>query len=112
VKYRGSLTSRALPAAVATLLAALAVLGSTPAQAGARQAHAADGSGGWQHYLEQPKSGEVKPTAAAVLSGSVSNARGLTSAGHGDTTLTVTASRSPPPAPRHSGPWSSKPPHP
>jgi hypothetical protein len=39
VKYRGSLTSRALlPAVVAALLAALA---ATPAYAGADQAHAA-----------------------------------------------------------------------
>jgi len=39
VKYRGSLTSRALlPAAVAALLAALA---ATPVYAGADQAHAA-----------------------------------------------------------------------
>jgi alpha-L-rhamnosidase len=89
VKHRGSLTSRVvLPAAVTTLLAALAVQGSAPA-------HAAVVPGGWQHYLEQPRSSDVKPVSAAVLSGSVSNARGLTSDGHGDTTLTVTPGGTP-----------------
>jgi hypothetical protein len=53
------------------------------------------GSGGWQSYLEQPQSSNVKAVSATVLSGSVSNARGLTAGGHGDTTLTVTSPSTP-----------------
>jgi len=44
---------------------------------------------GWQSFLEQPRSSDVRPLSATVLSGSVSNARGVTSAGRGVTTLTV-----------------------
>ncbi|TMC07955.1 MAG: hypothetical protein E6J41_15225 [Chloroflexi bacterium] len=44
---------------------------------------------GWQSFLEQPRSSDVRPVSATVLSGSVSNARGVTSAGGGVTTLTV-----------------------
>ena len=38
---------------------------------------------------------DVRSVWATVLSGSVTNARGLTSAGHGDATLTVTAASAP-----------------
>jgi len=79
----------AIPAA-ATLLGGLAVIGSGPAQASPRA-----GSGGWQSYLQQPATSNVRAVSATVLSGSVTNARGLTSAGHGDTTLTVTAAKDP-----------------
>jgi hypothetical protein len=79
----------AIPAAAA-LLGGLAVFGSGPAQASPRA-----GSGGWQSYLEQPATGNVRAVSATVLSGSVTNARGLTSAGHGDATLTVTAASEP-----------------
>jgi hypothetical protein len=51
--------------------------------------------GGWQSYLEQPANSNVKAVSAAVLSGSVANARGLTSDGHRDTTLTVTSANDP-----------------
>jgi Bacterial alpha-L-rhamnosidase C-terminal domain/Bacterial alpha-L-rhamnosidase 6 hairpin glycosidase domain len=87
VEVRGRIVRRALvPAAVFTVL--LAGVAATPAQAGA-------GRPGWQSYLEQPKSSNVMPVSATVLSGSVSNARGLTSHGGGATTLTVTASDQP-----------------
>ena len=79
----------AIPAA-ATLLGGLAVFGSGLAQASPRA-----GSGGWQSYLQQPATSNVRAVSASVLSGSVTNARGLTSAGHGDTTLTVTAANDP-----------------
>ena len=79
----------AIPAAAA-LLGGLAVFGSGPAQASPRA-----GSGGWQSYLEQPATSNVRAVSATVLSGSVTNARGLTSAGHGDATLTVTAASDP-----------------
>jgi hypothetical protein len=46
------------------------------------------GSGGWQSYLEQPRSSDVKAVSATVLAGNVANARGLVADGHGDTTLT------------------------
>ena len=70
------------------LLAGVAAFGSGQAQASPRV-----GSGGWQSYLEQPTTGNVRAVSATVLSGSVTNAnaRGLTSAGHGDATLTVTS---------------------
>jgi hypothetical protein len=79
----------AIPAAAA-LLGGLAVTGSGPAQASPRA-----GSGGWQSYLQQPATSNVRAVSATVLSGSVTNARGLTSAGHGDATLTVTAASEP-----------------
>jgi hypothetical protein len=72
------------------LLAGVAAFGSGPAQASPRT-----GSGGWQSYLEQPAAGHVRAVSATVLSGSVTNARGLTSAGHGDATLTVTSANDP-----------------
>lgn len=73
--------------------AAAALLGGM----GAAQAHASPraGSGGWQSYLEQPATSNVRAVSATVLSGSVTNARGLTSDGHGDTTLTVTSASDP-----------------
>jgi len=49
----------------------------------------------WQSFLEQPRSGDVRPVSATVLSGSVTNARGVTSAGHGRTILTVPSGGSP-----------------
>jgi Bacterial alpha-L-rhamnosidase C-terminal domain/Bacterial alpha-L-rhamnosidase 6 hairpin glycosidase domain len=51
--------------------------------------------GSWQSFLEQPGSSNVQAMSATVLSGSVTNARGLTSGGHGDTTLTVTSANAP-----------------
>jgi hypothetical protein len=54
-----------------------------------------DNPGGWQSYLEQPATSNVRAVSATVLSGSVSNARGLTSDGHGDTTLTVASANNP-----------------
>lgn len=36
---------------------------------------------GWQSFLERPMSSDVGPVSATVLSDSVSNARGVTSAG-------------------------------
>src|SRR5439155_3298731 len=75
----------AIPAAAA-LLGGLAVSGSGSAQATPRA-----GSEGWQSYLEQPATSDVRAVSATVLSGSVTNGRGLTSAGHGDATLTVTS---------------------
>jgi len=78
----------ALPlTAAAALLAALA---TAPAHAQPRA-----GAGGWQSYLEQPRSSDVKAVSATVLSGTVANARALTADGHGDTTLTVTSSDHP-----------------
>jgi hypothetical protein len=54
-----------------------------------------DNPGGWQSYLEQPATSNVRAVSATVLSGSVSNARGLTPDGHGDTTLTVASANNP-----------------
>jgi hypothetical protein len=82
VKYRRSWTRLALPVATAATL--LAGLAAAPAHAEPQPDF-----GAWQSYLEQPGSSNVKAVSATVLSGSVSNARGLTSDGHGDTTLTV-----------------------
>jgi hypothetical protein len=77
----------ALPlTAAAALLAGLAGLGNAPAHAQPL---------GWLSYLEQPRTSDVKAVSAAVLSGSVANARGLTADGHGDTTLTVTSASTP-----------------
>jgi len=87
VRKRNSLVRLASPLAVSALLAGLAV---TPASAGPRA-----GSGGWQSYLEQPATSNVGAVSATVLSGSVTNARGLTSDGHGDATLTVTSASDP-----------------
>jgi hypothetical protein len=61
----------------------------------AAPANAAAPSGSWHTYLEQPKSSDVKPVSATVLSGNVSNAQGLTSHADGATTLTVTSSNDP-----------------
>jgi Bacterial alpha-L-rhamnosidase C-terminal domain/Bacterial alpha-L-rhamnosidase 6 hairpin glycosidase domain len=54
-----------------------------------------DNPGSWQSYLEQPATSNVRAVSATVLSGSVSNARGLTPDGHGDTTLTVASAGNP-----------------
>lgn len=48
-----------------------------------------------QSYVEQPHSSNVKAASATVLLGNVSNARGLTSHGQGDTTLSLTSSNAP-----------------
>jgi hypothetical protein len=88
VKHRKGKAWIAVPlfTAIAALAAGLA----------APQAHAQPGNGGgWQSYLEQPANANVNPTSATVLSGSVTNARGLTAHGHGNTTLTVTAGGAP-----------------
>ncbi len=87
MRKRNGLVRLASPLAVSALLAGLAV---TPASAGPRA-----GSGGWQSYLEQPATSNVGAVSATVLSGSVTNARGLTSDGHGDATLTVTSASDP-----------------
>jgi alpha-L-rhamnosidase-like protein len=68
-----------------------AVLMSVPAG----PAQAGTGHPGWQSYLEQPASSNVRPVAATVLSGNVSNAGGLTWRGGGATTLTVSTSDHP-----------------
>jgi hypothetical protein len=78
-----------LATSLAAATALLAGAAAPHAQAGSRDFH------GWQSYLEQPRSSHVPPVSAAVLSGSVSNAGGLTADGHGDTTLTVTAGGAP-----------------
>jgi hypothetical protein len=77
------------PAALAASVL-LAGLAAAPAYAGPRT-----GSGGWQSYLEQPVSSDVKAVSATVLAGNVTGAGGLTAGGHGDTTLTVTSSSGP-----------------
>ncbi len=76
--------------AIPTAAALLGGLAAVPAHAGPRVAF-----GGWQSYLEQPATSNVRAVAATVLSGSVTNARSLTSAGHGDATLTVTSASAP-----------------
>jgi hypothetical protein len=88
VKHRRDRKWLALPLAVTAAL--LAGLAAPPAHAGQRPDRA-----GWQSYLEQPDSGNVQAVSATVLSGNVSNARGLTADGHGDTTLTVPAGGAP-----------------
>ena len=88
MNYRRSWTRLAIPVAAAAAL--LAGLTAPPAAAGLRP-----DSGRLHSYLEQPGSGNVKAVSATVLSGSVSNAGGLTSLGHGDTTLTVTPGQAP-----------------
>src|SRR5581483_8118171 len=91
---RLALSLTAAPALVAGLAAAQA----HAAKVHAAQAHAAPrpgSGGGWQAYLEQPASSNVKARSAAVRSGTVANAHGLTADGHGDTTLTVTAASGP-----------------
>src|SRR5947207_2246729 len=87
---RGRARAARLLALPIALLAGVAAFWSGPAQASSRT-----GSGGWQSYLEQPANSDVKARSATVLSGSVSNARGLTAGGHGDTTLTVTSGNAP-----------------
>lgn len=66
-------------------LAALAgsVIGGVPT------AHASTSTPSWRTYVEAPKSPNVKPVSAKVLSGNVTNPRGITTAGSGTTTLTV-----------------------
>src|SRR5580704_7649682 len=83
VEVRGRMMRRAfVPTAIFTAL--LIGVSAVPAQAGA-------GRPGWQSYLEQPKSSNVTPVSATVLSGNVSNAWGLTSHRGGATTLTATS---------------------
>jgi hypothetical protein len=82
VKHRRDRKWLALPLVVTAAL--LAGLAAPPAHAAPRPDRA-----GWQSYLEQPDSSDVRAVSATVLSGNVSNARGLTAYGHGDTTLTV-----------------------
>ena len=86
MSFRGRLMRRAfVPASIlAALLAGAAI---TPAYAKPAQAHPACES--WKSYLEQPRRSNVRPVSATVLSGDVSNVRGLTSHGSGATTLTV-----------------------
>lgn len=82
VKFRG----RALFVSGVGLLAA----GSLALPANAAMNHAMPGSHrGWETYLEQPTTSNVRPVSATVLSGSVANPRGLTARGGGLTTLTV-----------------------
>src|SRR5581483_2380191 len=109
VTHRRGWVRLALPlTAAAALVAGLAAAQAHAAQAHAAQAHATQAhaaqahaaprpgsGGGWQAYLEQPASSNVKARSAAVLSGTVANAHGLTADGHGDTTLTVTAASGP-----------------
>ena len=84
MKHRSDRKWLALPLAVTAAL--LAGLAAPPAHAEQRP-----DSGGWQSYLEQPDSSNVQAVSATVLSGSVSNARGLTAYGHGITaTSTLT----------------------
>jgi Bacterial alpha-L-rhamnosidase C-terminal domain/Bacterial alpha-L-rhamnosidase 6 hairpin glycosidase domain len=87
MRYRRGQTSLALSLAVVTALLA--------GPAGAAHASPPATPGGWQSYLEQPATSNVKALSATVLSGSVVNARGLTSDGRGDTTLTVTSGNEP-----------------
>ncbi len=75
------------------LAAAAALLGGLAASPAHAEPHAS--SGNWQSYLEQPATSNVQAVSATVLWGNVSNARGLTSDGHGNTTLTVTSSNDP-----------------
>jgi hypothetical protein len=81
MRYRWRSTRRALVLAVTatTLLA-----GPFTTQAQAERDHV-----GWQSFLEQPRSSDVRSVSATVLSGDVDNARGVTSTGRGVTTLTV-----------------------
>ena len=80
------------PAAVAAALLAGLLAGLT---ASAAHAQPRDNSAGWQSYLEQPGGSNVRPVSATVMSGRVSNVRGLTARGHGDTTLTVSPGGAP-----------------
>jgi Bacterial alpha-L-rhamnosidase C-terminal domain/Bacterial alpha-L-rhamnosidase 6 hairpin glycosidase domain len=84
MRYRRGRTRLALALTAAAAL--LAGLAAAPAHADPEA-----NLGRWQSYLEQPATSNVKAMSATVLSGSVVNARGLTSSGHGDTTLTVTS---------------------
>jgi hypothetical protein len=90
VTHRNGWMRLALPLTAAAAL--LAGLAATPAHAQQQQR---PGSGGWQPYLEQPRSSDVKAVSATVLSGDVANARGLTADGRGDTTLTVASASRP-----------------
>lgn len=83
MEVRGRMMRRAFaPTAIFTAL--LMSVSAVPAQAGA-------GRPGWQSYLEQPRTSNVTPVSATVLSGNVSNVRGLTSHRGGATTLTATS---------------------
>ena len=88
MKHRKGKAWLAVPLFTATT-ALVAGLTAPQAQAQPRE------NGGWQSYLEQPASSNVKPTSATVVSGNVANVRGLTARGHGNTTLTVTAGGAP-----------------
>lgn len=90
MRKRNGLARLASLFTIPVLLGGLAVAGTSPAQASPQT-----GSGGWQSYLEQPAASNVRARSAIVLSGNVINARGLTSDGHGDTTLTVTSASHP-----------------
>ena len=82
MKHRKGKAWLAVPLVTVTALAV--GLGSPPAHADPYR------SSGWQSYLEQPSSTDVRPVSATVLSGSVANPRALTTDGHGTTSLTVT----------------------
>ena len=71
MEFRGRLTRRAF---VPTAILAALLTGVS-----AMSANAAAHPVGWHSYLEQPKGSDVRPVSATVLSGDVSNARGLTS---------------------------------
>ena len=49
----------------------------------------------YSHSPTEPSASNVKAASAVVLSGNASNAGGLTSDGHGDTTLTVSPGGAP-----------------
>ena len=90
MRHRMGQTRAAWLLAVPAAAALLGGLTAAPAHASPRA-----GSGGWRSYLEQPATSNVRAVSATVLSGSVTNARGLTPQGHGDTTLTVTSASDP-----------------
>ncbi|MFF2999493.1 alpha-L-rhamnosidase C-terminal domain-containing protein [Streptomyces sp. NPDC057950] len=61
----------------------------TTAFAGIFTAPATAANPDWRTYLIQPTSTNVKPVAASVSAGTVTNVQGVTSQGNGTTTLTV-----------------------
>jgi hypothetical protein len=79
-RYRRPPGRTLIAGAMVTLLAT-ATLAATPAGAATNQ--------NWKSYLEQPRNPDVKPVGATVLSGDVTNAKGITAQGSGTTTLTV-----------------------